>query len=384
MNANTHDINRRRFIQLTSAGLLTAISAPLFATSDNAPFDFRKGAKEIALHFNENSLGMSPNAYLAAREAVTKFGNRYADGAVNSLRQMLADQHGVGLDQIMLGNGSTDVIRGIIAIAAQHKATIIEPSPTFGDVRRYARSHGLNVISVPVGKGFETDISALKFEADRHKGNILINLCNPNNPTGTIVNKDVLNKWILQAPANVMFLVDEAYHEYAILNDQYASALPLIKQGRDNLFITRTFSKIYGMAGMRIGYGIASQKSAKAVGQFTPGFNLNVAGAEAAIASLKDTAFFAKSQSSNTESRNILNATLDKLGLQYIPSNTNFVLHQISGSVADYQSRMLANGIKVGRRMTKEDGWNRVSLGTPEEMRIFTRTLEAFREKGWV
>ena len=87
-----------------------AISAPLIATPDNTPFDFRKGAKEIALHFNENSLGMSPNAYQASREAVLKFGNRYADGAVDSLRQMLADQHGVGLEQIMLGNGSTDVV----------------------------------------------------------------------------------------------------------------------------------------------------------------------------------------------------------------------------------------------------------------------------------
>jgi histidinol-phosphate aminotransferase len=345
---------------------------------------FRQGAAPLLLNFNENSLGMSKRAVEAAQYATLTAGNRYPDGAVEKLRELLAKIHNVSAAQIILGNGSTEVIQAVITAAEGVGSKVIEPSPTFGDVRRYAKAEGLEVIQVPVGEGFETDIAALKKQSETIDGPILINICNPNNPTGTIVDHTALVDWITTAPAEHMFLIDEAYFEYAQLNEKYSSILPLIHEGKENLVLTRTFSKIYGMAGMRIGYGIAAINTAKEVRKFAAGYNLSAAGTAAALASLQDTEFFKTSIESNQTAKRILLKALDDLGLEHIESNTNFVLHKINARVADYSARMRDNGISVGRRMTKGDGWNRVSLATPEEMHEFVKVLYAFREKSWV
>ena len=246
----------------------------------------------------------------------------------------------------------------------------------------------MEVIRVPVGKGFETDIAALRAAADKEQaktgGALLINICNPNNPTGTIVDNAALKEWIDEAPQNHIFLIDEAYYEYAQLNPAYQSVLPLIQSGRENVILTRTFSKIYGMAGMRVGYGIAAKETARETRQFAAGYNLSAPGTAAALASLADEEFFKASMSSNQSAKSMLLSALDELGLEHIESNTNFVLHRIDSDLADYAARMSANGITVGRRMTREDGWNRLSIGTPEEMREFVQTLKEFRQRGWV
>jgi histidinol-phosphate aminotransferase len=280
------------------------------------------------------------------------------------------------------------VIQAVVTMAEGLGAKVIEPTPTFGDVRRYSQAEDLEVIRVPVGKGFETDIAALRAMAEKNSGKtggaLLINLCNPNNPTGTIVDNAALIEWIDDAPQNHIFLIDEAYYEYAQSNPAYQSVLPLIKAGRENVILTRTFSKIYGMAGMRVGYGIAAKETAKETRQFAAGYNLSAPGTAAALTSLADTEFFAKSLKSNQTAKSTLLSALDELGLEHIESNTNFVLHRIDSDLADYAARMRANGITVGRRMTKEDGWNRVSIGTPEEMQVFVQTLKEFRKRAWV
>ena len=138
------------------------------------------------------------------------------------------------------------------------------------------------------------------------------------------------------------------------------------------------------MAGMRIGYGIATKKTASKIKPFASGFNLNAAGLAAASAALDDKEFYQKSINNNQISKTLLIDTLNKLELAHIPSDTNFVLHRIGQPLADYQSNMRRNNILVGRKMTNDDRWNRISLGTPDEMKIFTETLLAFRQKGWV
>lgn len=138
------------------------------------------------------------------------------------------------------------------------------------------------------------------------------------------------------------------------------------------------------MAGMRVGYGIAAPETAKKLDSLAASFNLSAAGIAAAKASLLDKDFFNKSINANQQAKALLINTLDELELRYIPSNTNFVLHRINSDLNSYTQRMLANNIKVGRRMTKDDGWNRISIGTPSQMEAFTKTLKRFREKGWV
>ncbi|MFT4937336.1 MAG: histidinol-phosphate aminotransferase [Paraglaciecola sp.] len=386
MSAYNYQASRRNFIQQFGAGALLlggGVFSSAFAQV-NSQLEFRLNAKPLWLHFNENSLGMSPLALQAAQLAAQEKGNRYPFATVKLLRETLAERHGVDPEQIILGNGSTEVIQAIVTVAAREKATVLEPSPTFGDVRSYSQAEGLEVIQVPVGKGFITDISALKKRAEGISGPLLINICNPNNPSASIVDNNALVEWINNAPAQHMFLLDEAYVDYALSNPAYSSVLPLIKMGRENLIITRTFSKIYGMAGMRIGYGIAAPATAKRVRPFAAGFNLSATGIAAAMASLSDQAFYKQSLASNQAAKLLLVNTLDELGLEHVPSNTNFVLHRIGSSLKDYTGRMADNGIYVGRRMTTEDNWNRISIGTPPEMQAFAKTLKAFRQKGWV
>lgn len=385
MTDRSNGFSRRRFLGgLATSALIvgtTGLKAPAFAR--NNVLDFRVGADPLLLHFNENSLGMSPNALAAAQKAVRDKGNRYADDSVGTLRAMLAAKHGLLKSQVMLGNGSTEVIRAALAFTGKSGGTLIEPKPTFGDASRYARTFGVPVKTVPVADGFKTDIAAMQAVAAATPGPLLINLCTPNNPTGTVIDANEIEAWVKAAPSHHMFLIDEAYHDYAIGMAGYRSMDALIAAGQENVLVARTFSKVYGMAGMRIGYGIAAPETAKRIAPFATAFNLNAAGAAAAIASLNDTDFHARSVASNTAAKTILTNTLQDLDLAYIPSATNFVLHRINSDLDTYKTRMADNGILVGRRMTEEDGWNRISIGTPTEMEAFSRTLRAFRQKGW-
>lgn len=387
MSDNILKSSRRDFIRLcgsSTALFYSGIASAKSAAKENTVLPFRVDAAPLLLNYNENSLGMSPLAVSAAMQATESSGNRYPDDSVEQLRKTLGSLHGINPEQIIFGNGSTEVIQAVVTMAEGRAATVIEPTPTFGDVRRYSKAENLKVVEVPVGKGFETDIAALRKKADESSGVVLINICNPNNPTGSIVEHKALTAWIDDAPQEHIFLIDEAYYEYAQSNPAYSSVLPLIKSGRENVVLTRTFSKIYGMAGMRVGYGIAAKETAKEVRKFAAGYNLSAPGTAAALASLADTAFFKRSLESNQVAKSMLLNVLDELGLEYVQSNTNFVLHRITGSLEEYAARMGANGIKVGRRMTSEDGWNRLSVGTPEEMRAFVQTIRAFRENDWL
>lgn len=387
MGIDIRNLSRRKLLGGIGAGALVAGlsgsgSALRVLEGDTLPF--RQNAAELMLHFNENSLGMSPLATESARLAVKNKANRYADDAIVELRGMIARDHAVPVDQVTLGNGSTEVIRAVVTAAAQVNATVIEPVPTFGALQGYAKAEGMAVETVPVGNGFITDISALRAKAEATAGPLLINICNPNNPTGTIVDQAALHDWITSAPAHHLFLIDEAYYDYAKDSDGYTSLAADVATGRENVVVARTFSKIYGMAGMRVGYGISGPETAKRINAFAANYNLSAAGVAAAVTSMKDEAYYAKSLASNTAGKAILMEALDRLNLAYIPSHTNFLLHRIGSDLASYQRRMRENNIRVGRRMTAEDGWCRLSIGTPMEMQEFVRTLDTFRAKGWV
>ena len=379
--------SRRQFIQQLGFGAgwlgLAANTSWVFANSTPI-LPFRQNAAPLWLHFNENSLGMSPNAMSAAKYAIERYGNRYPSATVDEFKDTLADHHQVKPEQLIFGNGSTEVLQAIATYAARQNATMIESSPTFGALRGYCKAENLNVIQVPVRQNLEMNIAAMKKQAMAQTGSVLINICNPNNPTGNIIDFTTMFDWINNAPETHLFLLDEAYFDYAQANPSYKSGLDLINQGKDNVVISRTFSKVHGMAGMRMGYGIATAKTANKIKPFAAGFNLSAAGIAAASAALDDKEFYKKSIEYNDLSRVILVDTLTKLDLEYVPSDTNFVLHRIGKPLAEYTEHMQRNGVRVGRKMTIDDRWNRISLGTPDEMKIFTQTLMAFRQNGWV
>lgn len=379
--------SRRQFIQqlgLGAAWLGLAANTSFAFAHNTSVLPFRQNAQPLLLHYNENSLGMSPNALSAAKIAIERYGNRYPGASVDEFKNKLADHHQVQPEQLIFGNGSTEVLQAIATYAARQHATMIEPSPTFGALRGYCEAENMNVIQVPVGQDFEMNITAMKKQAMAQTGPVLINICNPNNPTGNIVDFTSMFDWINNAPDTHLFLLDEAYFDYAQANPNYKSGLDLINQGKDNVIVSRTFSKVHGMAGMRMGYGITTIKTANKITPFAAGFNLSAAGIAAASAALDDKAFYKKSIEYNQLSKTILVNTLNELELDYIPSDTNFVLHRIGAPLADYTGHMQRNGVRVGRKMTLDDRWNRISLGTPDEMNIFTQTLMAFRQNGWV
>jgi len=379
--------SRRQFIQQLGLGAawLGLAANTSFTFAHNTPvLPFRQSAQPLLLHYNENSLGMSPNALSAAKIAIERYGNRYPSASVDEFKGKLAVHHQVRPEQLIFGNGSTEVLQAIATYAARQHSAMIEPSPTFGALRGYCEAENMNVIQIPVGHDFEMNITAMKKQAMAQTGPVLINICNPNNPTGNIVDFTSMFDWINNAPDTHLFLLDEAYFDYAQTNPNYKSGLDLINQGKDNVIVSRTFSKVHGMAGMRMGYGIATVKTANKITPFAAGFNLSAAGIAAASAALDDKAFYKKSIEYNQLSKTILVNTLNELELDYVPSDTNFVLHRISTPLADYTDHMQRNGVRVGRKMTLDDRWNRISLGTPDEMKIFTQTLMAFRQNGWV
>ncbi|MFT6269874.1 MAG: histidinol-phosphate aminotransferase [Alphaproteobacteria bacterium] len=379
--------SRRQLLQrlgLGAAYLSLAANTPLVFGSSKPILSLRQNAAPLLLHYNENSLGMSPKALVAAKRAIELYGNRYPGESMDEFRTKLAAYHQVKPEQLIFGNGSTEVLQAIATYGAQQDACMIEPTPTFGALRRYCKAENLKVIQVPVGQDFEMNIAAMKKQAMAQTGAVLINICNPNNPTGNIVDFSVLFEWINNAPDTHMFLLDEAYFAYAQANPHYKSGLALINQGNDNVVISRTFSKVHGMAGMRIGYGISTIKTASKIKPFALGFNLSAAGIAAASAALDDIEFYKKSIKYNQLSKTLLVDTLNELELPYIPSDTNFVLHRIRTPLSEYAAHMQQNGIRVGRKMTTDDKWNRISLGTPDEMKVFTDVLLEFRKKGWV
>ncbi|WP_371196304.1 histidinol-phosphate transaminase [Glaciecola sp. SC05] len=387
MKAHIDLRSRRNFLlKLGYGATLAAVAsyAPSIFAETAAKFLIRQSTEMLPLHFNENSLGMSVKAMNAAKQALIQFGNRYAVEHYNGFVSELAAHHKVSEQQLILGNGSTEILSAVVTYAATQNAVVIEPTPTFGALKGYSENHGMKVIGVPVDDEFIIDIAAMKAIALKQNTPVLINLCNPNNPTGNIVKHQALVNWISNAPDNHIFLIDEAYYDYAVGIDDYQSMLSMIQAGNDKVVVSRTFSKIYGMAGMRMGYGLATEKMAALIKPFAAGFNINVAGIAAASASLTDTEYYARSLASNAHSKKILTAALDELSLDYVPSHTNFILHRLGKPLESYTSKMLENNIKVGRKMTESPYWNRISLGTPDQTQQFVETLRAFRERDWV
>ncbi|WP_367103736.1 histidinol-phosphate transaminase [uncultured Psychrobacter sp.] len=346
--------------------------------------------KMIELNANENSLGMSDSAKRAITESLS-VGFRYPDHPRAALISKIATIHGVAENQISLGNGSTENIRATLQML-QNKAfrenkdfQMVIPVPTFDCAEMYANSIGASVVKIPVtAENYDLDLQNLQKAADEFDGISLLYLCNPNNPTGTITSTSKLKAWVSSAPDDHYFLLDQAYLEY-VTDLSFESGIEWVKQGlSNNLIVIHTFSKLCALAGMRVGYAISNPQAIAAIEGFMSMDNTNLSGAVAAIATLNDAEFLELSLQTTNQSRQMIEKALDDLGLRYLPSQTNFIFHEIKGDLKTYIDRMRDNGIKVGRRFPPITDFNRLTLGTPDEMAIFIKVLKSFRAKGWV
>ncbi len=340
-------------------------------------------AGPLRLNSNENALGPSESAR-RAMVAALGISNRYTHPVVAEFRPKLAAYHGVPEDALVLGNGSTEVLQMAVQALAPD-GRIIVADPTFEHVADYAEPFGLEVVKVPLTAEHAHDLERMRaaaLGAARLGRRSLVYICNPNNPTGSLTPGVDVEAWIREAGGDVVFLVDEAYSDY-VDDASYRTSIPLALS-RPNVVVARTFSKVHGLAGLRLGYGIAHTDTAKRIRAFSASSNLNVMALSAAAASLADTAWIERSLASNREAARITCAALDELGLERIPSQGNFVMHRVPGGQDDYIRRMRERDVWVGRPFPPMLGFNRLSFGLPAEMERWAEVLREFRRQAWV
>lgn len=335
----------------------------------------------LRLNSNENALGPPASARRAIIDGITA-SNRYTHPVVAQLRPILAAHHEVEPESVVLGNGSTEILRMTVQAMVPPGGRVVVADPTFEHVERYAAPFGVSVVKIPLTADHAHDLGRMREAVRATDGPAMVYVCNPNNPTGTLTPSADVEAWIAEERDDVVFLVDEAYFEY-VDHPAYRSALPLALQ-RPNTVIARTFSKIYGLAGLRIGYGLAHPVMARRIAAFSGFSNMNQMGLRAARACLGDPDWLDRSLAANEEARRITYDALDELGLERLPSHTNFVMHRVPGDVTDYIRNMRERGVRVGRPFPPMTRYNRLSFGLPEEMRQFAEILWDGRREGWV
>ncbi len=379
-------MRRRDFIRagtlsglVAGTGALSVSSNPLSALA--AAPGRRTSDDKVRLNSNENPLGISPAAKDAVLEAIT-VANRYPSDQQSVLVSQLAAAHEVSENQIVIGTGSAEVLQMAVQAYAAPRAKLVMADPTYEAVTNYQRTEAYELVKVPLTSTYEHDLGRMREAAESSGHPALVYLCNPNNPTATITPSAAIDEWIAEAPEHIFFLSDEAYIEY-VEDERMWSSLPWIGKKR-NVLVVKTFSKIYGMAGLRIGYGIAHPDTAARLTDFASRNNANQIAIAAAGASFQDEQLMKKSREVNRQSREMVEATLDELGLERMPTQANFLMHRISGDLATYRNRMADAGFLVGRDFPPKLDWNRLSFGLPEDMGRFCDTLRDFRTKGWV
>lgn len=327
-------------------------------------------AEIVKLASNENPLGISPKAQMAIEDAIADIA-RYPDGNSFALRDAVSKKFNVKSNQIVFGNGSNDILElaaraflnaGCEAIYSQH-AFAVYPLVT--------QAVGATGVVVPA-KNYAHDLDGfLKAITPNTK---LIFIANPNNPTGTLLEKDALKAFIYSVPKHVLIVLDEAYDEYLSAEDK-SEAISWLAEF-DNLIISRTFSKAYGLAGLRIGFGLMHVEVADMLNRVRQPFNVNSIAQVAAVASLADDDFVARSYALNRAGMAQLTQGFQKLGLEYIPSQANFVSFAVKDA-ANVNQKLLQNGVIV-RPIANYDmpGYLRVSVGLFSENSRFLEVLE--------
>ncbi len=374
-------MERRTFLRTGLAAGVAGLGSGLVLLPDLAQAGQLPPGDTLRLNSNENPLGLAPASRRAIVEGLGE-ANRYPRQGRVDLVEALARVNGVAPKNIVLGNGSTEVLQMAVQALAHPGAPLVLADPTFEDVPWYGEPFRYRLEKVPLDARRAHDIGRMRERARAAGGRALVYICNPNNPTGTLTPSAEIDAWIESAPEDTYFLVDEAYFEYCV-SPEYWSCVKWIDERR-NVIVTRSFSKIYGMAGMRLGYGLAHPETAERLYRYIGRNNANQLALVAAIAALGDGELIERSRAANARAMGILHDCLEELDLEYMPSYTNFVMHRINGEHETYRKRMDEHGVRVGRPFPPMLDHNRISIGTPDEMERFAEVLREFRRQGWV
>lgn len=385
----THNPSRRMFLGGTVAasaigatGILG--SASLQAASTLQPANLYGPKAGVAkLNANENPYGPSPDALKAIAQASSAGGAYYAYPAAMYLMDMIAERHGLKKENISLSSGSSPIL-SFAALAATDKGKILAPD-LFWDTTSLAplKQGGPDIIRIPNTADLGIDLDALYNAIDDSTS--MVHVTNPNNPTGTILDPVKLKEFCIKASKKTLVLVDEAYNELTDAPPKH-TMVPLIKEGH-NVIVFRTFSKIYGLAGMRVGYMLASEENTEWINKYGLGaYTINQAGLAAAIASYNDKAFLSFSKDKIEEAKGMIYGALKANGLTALPSSTNFVYVNLGdGDANTFQQAMAEQNVLIKGQYRTYDKWSRVSTGKIEDVQMYVdavpKALDAMYKK---
>jgi histidinol-phosphate aminotransferase len=306
---------------------------------------------------------------------------------VEALRNKIADVHHVTPEQVVLGSGASEVLR----MAAEAfvgsggkpgtPGNMIVARPTFGVISAYARRAGADVVDVPLARNHSHDLDAMLARTDSATG--LIYICNPNNPTGSLTRRQDLDAWLRALPATTYVLIDEAYHHYVGNSSDYASFIDRPPGGVDDsrVIVARSFSKIHGLAGIRIGYAVAAAETARRLAACALSDDVNVVAARAAVTALDDAEHVRLGKERNDDDRQEFYNQLNARMLRAIDSLTNFVMFNTERPAADVVDHFKKNNVLVSGSIPGFDKYIRVSFGTRAEMQEFWRVWDLMPHK---
>jgi histidinol-phosphate aminotransferase len=371
---NSISISRRKFAQLLGAGAAAMVVRPplsIAKPTQSTATSLTAIGNVVRLSANENPYGPSSKALKAITDSLG-LTCRYPDEHNNPLIDKLAKLNNVDRDQVLLGNGSGEILKLCAeTFTGPQTGKLVAADPTFEAILKNASANGAEVVKVPLTSSFAHDLPKMLAAA---KGG-LIYVCNPNNPTASITPKDELRDFIAKTPPETMILVDEAYFHYADSPD-YESVIPLVKE-HPNLIVSRTFSKIYGMAGLRCGYGVAQKEAVERMRRNQMWDSVNCMALAAATASLDDPDQVTNGKRSTDEAKQFTASELDKMGYNQIPSQANFIMFDCKRPVVPLIQSLKQRNVHVGRLFPALPNHMRLTIGKKSEMETF---LSAFKK----
>ncbi len=387
--------NRREWLKrgvLTTAGVMVApylthgafsSESLLLDANGNVPYTpffkeylpnaFKEPVEVMAkLNANENPYGPSPMAVDAIKKYAPK-GNRYAWKELYNLMDKVALHEGVKQENIMMGPGSSDLLEKTAMVFFQKGGNIVSADPAYMSLIKVAQATGAEWKPVKLKDDWSHDLAGMEAAIDSDTK--LVYICNPNNPTGSMTEHAELLDFCSRVSEKVPVFVDEAYLGF-LEDGAKKSMVSLINEGK-NVIIARTFSKIQGMAGIRVGYVVAQPETLGIIQKITRGgMGISLPSVHAAMASMDDIPFQDKSRKLNKECREYVYENLKRMGFDYVPSSTSFIIFPIEMEGKPFLEKMTAEGVGVRAFEIFDKNWCRVSMGTMEEMKLFTAALE--------
>ena len=376
---NQTHLSRRRFAQILGLGAAAAVVRPAFArvpSLEPAITPIPGCGAIVRLSSNENPYGPSARALKAMSDAFS-LAWRYPDEQNDTLTDSLSRLHHVAPAQILLGDGSSEILQVCAAAFTgpaigdkPARGNLVVANPTFEAIANLAKAGGAEVVKVPLTDTYAHDLP--KMAAAAKSG--LVYICNPNNPTASITPKDRLREFIAKTPRETVILVDEAYFHFADSAD-YETVIPLIAD-HPNLIVARTFSKIYGMAGLRCGYCVAQKETLARMRPHQMWDSVNCIALAAAIASLDDPDQVPNARRQINEAKAFITGELDTLGYKAIPSQANFIMFDVKQPVTPLLQALKQHNVFVGRLFPDMPNHMRLTIGKKPELDAF---LAAFR-----